>query len=189
MDKIPDIIPTDILDVVVGYSGKGFVCDKGELYLHYAFHFMNQYEKELCKQKTIEYAFGSPSSSYLLVMVPSNRIALTREEQLEMYEYWSWGERCPERRKELDNLKMAMKYIKEAKSDDPFIRFRVGKKVQRSKKVRYLKECMGTVMYQLDDPFIETEETLRAVACMYHRHLEAAIYTHKSYDPSEHPYP
>ena len=180
MDILAQTLPDEVLGVVLGYSGKGFVCDEWELYLHHAFNFMTQYTKELCERHTSWLRFCDEVPFYLVQRVPS-----TWAEDLR----WKYGwEVCPERRRELENLKKAMKFIMNANDNDPFIRFRVGKKVQRFCVEFKTPEDyeMGTGVYKLTSPFIETSESLRLAASTFYRHLESALSLQKRYDPHEH---
>lgn len=166
---------TDVLPSVLEYSGKGFVCDKGELYLHHAFHFMTQFEKECCENK-VEHSWWSPKYMKLIGRAPQRVICAPREDE-------SWGG-YRTRRKELKKFKKAMKYIMDADSNNPFIRFRVGKTVRQAEvefKSRDDGDESGT--YFLGKPYIETEDTLRMRAKSYYRDLEKALEVHEHYDP------
>ena len=166
---------TDVLPSVLEYSGKGFVCDKGELYLHHAFHFMTQFEKECCENK-VEHNWSNPKCMVLIGRAPQRVICAPREDE-------SWGSYST-RRKELRKFKKAMKYIMDADSSNPFIRFRVGKMVRHAEVEFELgDESNETGIYVLGEPYIETEDTLRMRAKSYYRDLEMALEVHRHYDP------
>ena len=116
MDILVQNLPDEVLGVVLGYSGKGFVCDEWELYLHHAFNFMTQYTKELCKRLYLGYDFVTKFHS-----IWCNVCSTWAED-------WKYGWEVCRSVVELENLKKAMKFIMDANDNDPFIRFRVGRK-------------------------------------------------------------
>jgi hypothetical protein len=146
-----------IIPTIMEYVGKQEEFCRGELYLHYAFYMMNQYSREYCRNN-VSYSWANQRIFTLIHLVPYiNRM------------------------KTLKQLRKAMKHICYAPSDNEFIKYRVGKLVQRPTKVLYQNQDEG--YYKLSTPFMETEESLREIASIYYRDIDMAICLCKTYNP------
>jgi len=148
-----------LLPKIMEYVGRPQEFCRGELYLHHAFYMMNQYAREYCLNN-VPYSWANQRIFTLIHLVPhTNRL------------------------RSLKQLRKAMKHICNAPSNNQFIKYRIGKQVQRPIVVLRPDADADEGYYKLSAPFIETEESLREIAYKYYRDLDMALALCRTYNP------